>query len=150
MTGFDINSSQPAARSEGAKIWCPYCGSETAIVSMGDVPDDRGRMQLYCNNSYCDVREFEVIAFRAGPDAPERADVLALQTLDEGTPAERAQYGHDSGEMKFPGGAEEQARMKRWLEDRPKLRTRPTTIEVTVHDDWSAAHQARLPAQVRP
>ncbi len=70
-----------AVRSEG-RTQCPFCGGD-AIVSMHDVRADPGRVELYCNNSNCDVREMAVIALRVGRWNP-RADVLALEAVDVG------------------------------------------------------------------
>lgn len=63
---------------------CPFCGSEDVKLSYGDLDVDRLRVELYCNNSSCDVREFTVLALRAGvSETGIRSDVQALDLIDE-------------------------------------------------------------------
>lgn len=79
--------SVPWARrstSAGQAVRCYFCGGETAIGSYGDLPDDTGRLELYCDNELCDAREVVILVRRDGDDAYVRADVRALRAIDEG------------------------------------------------------------------
>jgi hypothetical protein len=51
-------------------------------VSEGDIPEDTGRVQLYCDNGECAVREMTVVVERNGVRAGKRADVRALNAVD--------------------------------------------------------------------
>lgn len=80
---------QPSVRRlAAAGTPCPFCGAQQLLISTEDVHDDDLRVELYCDNQMCDVREMTVIALRTnGP--PERADVDALREIDAGVGAER-------------------------------------------------------------
>jgi hypothetical protein len=71
---------------------CPFCGERRVKISAGDIPADRYRVELYCDNMYCDVREFTVIPLRMnGPVARVRTDVAALDAIDDGSDEEQAE-----------------------------------------------------------
>jgi hypothetical protein len=84
---------------------CYFCGNDTVVVSYGDLSEDRGRVEIYCESSDCDVREVEVIIVDDGTratlnrsdvrimahfapevDRPEWADVGPGQDWAAGTP----------------------------------------------------------------
>lgn len=68
---------------------CPFCGGEDVKLSYDDVEADRQRIELYCNNPRCEVREYTVLAMFAGVEASgNRSDVRALRLIDE-RPIER-------------------------------------------------------------
>lgn len=69
-------------RSDGGML-CYFCGERTVMISFGDLPEDTGRLRLYCDNTQCGAREFTVLVERDGADAVMRADVRALRALDE-------------------------------------------------------------------
>lgn len=71
---------------------CPWCGEEKWFVSMYDDSRDNGRVQMYCDNTYCDSRETELIIMR-GEGAHDRADVRALRMIDD---------GHHAGDVPSP------------------------------------------------
>lgn len=60
---------------------CPFCGSRALVLSDGDVRDDDLRIELYCDNSDCNVREMTILAMRIA-EPNQRADVRALQEID--------------------------------------------------------------------
>ena len=60
---------------------CPFCGCDMVKLSVGDVPDDDLRVEGYCENSGCAVREFTILALRVG-EPLDRADVEALRVVD--------------------------------------------------------------------
>jgi hypothetical protein len=62
---------------------CPFCGVETLKLSYTDIWGDRLRIELYCENPNCDVREFIVLALRAEDATRNRSDVEALDLIDE-------------------------------------------------------------------
>lgn len=62
---------------------CPWCGDKTWFLSFGDIADDHGRVQMYCDNPGCDSRETELMIVR-GERANSRADVQALRMIDDG------------------------------------------------------------------
>ena len=76
----------PAIRNSSSEdpALCPWCGNRSWFPSDGDDPRDAGRVQMYCAEPDCDSRETELIIVR-GEGAHERADVRALQAIDEGT-----------------------------------------------------------------
>lgn len=58
---------------------CYFCGQDTAIWSATDMPNDSGRVAVYCENPDCDAREAEVLVVDDGTDAtPKRTDVRIL------------------------------------------------------------------------
>lgn len=75
---------------------CPYCGSKSVLISLGDIKNDKYRVELYCDNSMCDVREMVVLPKRTNePVAWSRADVAALRIIDDGTEAEQEAEGYE-------------------------------------------------------
>jgi hypothetical protein len=75
---------------------CPYCGGQSLLISYGDIPDDKYRIELYCENSHCVVREMTIIALRTDTTvARDRADVRALRAVDQGTEEEQIAEGHE-------------------------------------------------------
>lgn len=63
-------------------IICYLCGSSTMMRSWGDLADDHGRIQLYCDNPDCAAREVEMIVLEDGnPATGRRADVRALMAV---------------------------------------------------------------------
>ena len=67
----------------------PLLGSNTAILSHGDIRDDDLRVEVYCDNEDCAVREMTILAMRFG-DPQFRADVQALHEVDSGVESERS------------------------------------------------------------
>ncbi|MFB7977278.1 hypothetical protein [Streptomyces vinaceus] len=80
--------TEPWARrvpqSDHKALPCYFCGGRTAMRAHGDLPDDAGRLELYCDNQMCDAREMVVLVLRDGAGAHDRADVRALRVIDEG------------------------------------------------------------------
>ncbi|MGV9748371.1 hypothetical protein ACWDTG_26250 [Rhodococcus zopfii] len=80
-----VAGAVPWVRTADAPATCVFCGEQTCVRSRADVVDDRGRVQLYCDNPRCDVREVELIVMRDGtPRTAGRPDVLRLREIDEG------------------------------------------------------------------
>jgi hypothetical protein len=71
---YIFGDDMPVAR-ESIRTRCPFCGGATAVVSHNDVRTDNTRVDLYCENSRCAVREMAVIALRVGEWNP-RAGVI--------------------------------------------------------------------------
>lgn len=69
-------------RHNDRTVTCLWCGRKTAILSWGDEPEDTGRIELYCDNSDCQVREVTLLVTRDGHAASARADVRALDAVD--------------------------------------------------------------------
>lgn len=63
-------------------VLCYFCGETRAIISLGDKPEDRGRIQVYCDNADCDARIIDVIPMRTFQEDGRRADVQALNAID--------------------------------------------------------------------
>jgi len=83
MAGFE-EGGVPWLRSrlrEEPNYTCPFCGEESLILSTGDIRDDDLRVEAYCNNSDCAVREMTILAMRVGGPAG-RADIDALERID--------------------------------------------------------------------
>lgn len=58
---------------------CYFCGERQIIPSMTDMAQDCGRVAVYCDNSDCDAREFEVIVTNDGTaKTRNRTDVRIL------------------------------------------------------------------------
>jgi hypothetical protein len=112
-----------------------------AVLSWTDEEEDPLRIDLYCQNGGCEVREMTVIAIRAGGHELQRADVLALHTLEQGTPVERGEVHYD---RRTSSGSDLARRMD--AEERAggplANRTRPSSIAVSTHASWSDAHRA--------
>lgn len=59
---------------------CFFCGKHELIISATDLRSDNGRVAMYCDNSDCDAREFEVIIMRDGTaTTPQRTDVRIME-----------------------------------------------------------------------
>lgn len=136
---YIFGEDTPAARQQG-RTRCPFCGADTAILSTNDVRADGTRIELYCENSYCAVREMTVLAMNVG-EFNGRADVFALQTIDKGTSAERQEFGTDA-----PLNPKDLADMMTIHLARPgdrlRRRTRPTFVKIDVAPNWAAARRA--------
>lgn len=63
---------------------CVFCGAMTLKRSASDRGNDPGRMELYCDNQFCDAREMVLLVVRDGAGAHDRADVRALRLIDRG------------------------------------------------------------------
>lgn len=73
-----IPGATPWVRDGGPSM-CVFCGKQTCIRSRTDVRADSGRVQLYCENPECDVREVELIVTRDGTaTTSNRPDVAKL------------------------------------------------------------------------
>lgn len=70
---------------ESSPVQCMFCGAQTLKRSASDRPKDPGRMELYCDNQFCDAREMVLLVTRDGAGAYDRADVRALRLIDNGT-----------------------------------------------------------------
>lgn len=66
-------------------VQCMFCGARTLKRSASDRPQDPGRLELYCDNGMCDAREMVLLVRRDGAEAGLRADVRALNLIDDGT-----------------------------------------------------------------
>jgi hypothetical protein len=107
---FDASSSEPMIRQKATGderdkhvfgYPCPFCGSEDLKLSYGDVWADRLRVELYCNNPRCEVREFTILALFAGVESTGvRSDVHALKLIDE-RPIERLRREEQQRTGKF-------------------------------------------------
>lgn len=64
---------------------CYFCGQMTAKLSSSDVEADTGRVDVYCNNTWCEARETTVLIIRDGANASERADARMLAAIDNDT-----------------------------------------------------------------
>lgn len=66
-----------------AEMRCPFCGAEQLRMSYDDTSDAR-RVELYCENWQCEVRELVVLAMRVDPlvGGDRRRDVGLLHALD--------------------------------------------------------------------
>lgn len=72
---------------------CLFCGQDTAILSFGDMAEDIGRVQIYCDGEDCDAREVEIIVTEDGTGATRnRTDVRILRHF----PPEKPRY-HATG-----------------------------------------------------
>lgn len=106
---------------------------------MHDVPTDPGRLELYCDNSSCDVREMAVIALRVGRWNP-RADVLALEAVDRGMRVEQEEFGPDPTRLLSAEALGDVMRFSFERGDqRLRNRTRPTRVTVEIVPDWATA-----------
>ncbi|MEU4010257.1 hypothetical protein AB0H30_17480 [Streptomyces pseudogriseolus] len=70
---------------EANSVQCMFCGEKTVKRSASDREQDPGRLELYCDNQFCDAREMVLLVKRDGADAIFRADVKALHLVDDGT-----------------------------------------------------------------
>lgn len=88
-----IPGATPWVRMAAEPVTCVFCGKDTALRSRADVAADCGRVQVYCDNPQCDVREVELIVMRDGTNKTmNRPDVAQLKDLDS-PPAARASAG---------------------------------------------------------
>ncbi|MFJ8727750.1 hypothetical protein [Streptomyces sp. NPDC093269] len=99
-------------------VQCMFCGSQTVKRSASDRDEDRGRIELYCDNGLCDAREMVLLVKRDGDEAGFRADVRALHLVDDGTldvhaafPPEARSYTLD--ELLADHGKEVERRMRK-------------------------------------
>lgn len=91
--GSWIAGSTPWVRIAAGRATCVFCGSRTAALSRADVAADCGRVQVYCDNPQCDVREVELIVMRDGTNKTmNRSDVAQLNNLDD-PPAAKVSAG---------------------------------------------------------
>jgi hypothetical protein len=75
----------PGAQSTTASAGpCYFCGDSTVIRSWGDIEEDTGRLELYCDNQACSARSFTVLVRIDGVSAANRADNRVLNWLDRG------------------------------------------------------------------
>ena len=131
-----IRSSAKDERRYLTEYRCPYCGGQSLLTSYGDIPDDKYRIELYCDNSSCVVREMTVIALRTDTAIPQnRADVKALHEVDRGTEEEQVAEGHElirDDDGKVIGSATSLAAISNMDLDASALRRRerPATIKV--------------------
>ncbi|GAA1176080.1 hypothetical protein GCM10009578_017380 [Streptomyces rhizosphaericus] len=65
------------------RVQCLFCGANTAILSDRDLESDHGRIEVYCDSQMCDAREVIVLVRRDGAQARWRADVRALEAIDD-------------------------------------------------------------------
>lgn len=65
------------------RVQCFFCGADAAILSDRDLEGDHGRIEVYCDNGMCDAREVIVLVRRDGARARWRADVRALEGIDD-------------------------------------------------------------------
>lgn len=78
-----IPGKVPWVRTTSEPVTCAFCGKDTALLSRADAAADRGRVQLYCDNPQCDVREVELIVMRDGTNTTlDRPDVARLNEID--------------------------------------------------------------------
>lgn len=109
---FDPSSTEPMIRQKATGderdkhvfgFPCPFCGGEEVKLSYRDVWADRLRVELYCNNPRCEVREYTVVAMFAGVEATgTRSDVEALRLIDERPIQRHRRAEHErTGEIKF-------------------------------------------------
>lgn len=69
----------PWIRGASDPCGCLFCGQDTVILSLGDMAEDSGRVQIYCDSSDCDAREVEIIVVEDGTAATRgRKDVRIL------------------------------------------------------------------------
>ncbi|MEV0982321.1 hypothetical protein [Streptomyces sp. NPDC049915] len=82
-----LRSHQPQTTHgvEPNSVQCMFCGGQSVKRSESDNDQDPGRIELYCDNSVCDAREMVLLVVRDGADAGSRADVRALDLIDDGT-----------------------------------------------------------------
>jgi hypothetical protein len=73
---------------------CPFCGGNALLRSSGDLPQDTERVEVYCDNQFCDAREIVILITR-GEGTHARADVRALSAVDDGTEAEQEADGYE-------------------------------------------------------
>jgi hypothetical protein len=70
---------------EARSVQCMFCGDNTLKRSTSDRDEDNGRIELYCDNHLCDAREMVLLVRRDGAEAIFRADVRALNLIDDGS-----------------------------------------------------------------
>lgn len=81
---------------------CYFCGRATAIVSLVDEAADTGRISMYCDNSDCAARDFEVIVVDDGTAATRgRTDVRIMahfnSTAEGPAPSSRSDQDWSAG-----------------------------------------------------
>jgi hypothetical protein len=82
-----LRRHQPNAthEHESNSVQCMFCGDKTLKRSASDRSQDPGRLELYCDNAFCDAREMVLLVVRDGLNAHERSDVRALRLVDDGS-----------------------------------------------------------------
>lgn len=88
---YEVGSA-PWVRKNFGEIRCPFCGAQNVLLSYGDVKEDDRRVELYCDNTWCEVRQFTILAMRTN-NPFDRADVYALHEIDAGMEHERLPDG---------------------------------------------------------
>ncbi|SFA45130.1 hypothetical protein SAMN05444374_103226 [Rhodococcoides kroppenstedtii] len=79
-------------------VECLWCGDETSRRSATDLLADTGRVQMYCENADCRVRETEHVVLRDGTwQTDERPDVRSLRYIDEPPIFRRGPDGRSRG-----------------------------------------------------
>jgi hypothetical protein len=66
----------------GKSVLCYSCGKDSAKIASEDVSSDRGRVEVYCENTDCDARTVTILVQKDGAGARRRADVRALARVD--------------------------------------------------------------------
>lgn len=135
--GYRFGEDTPAVR-RGDESRCPFCGG-SVIRSHNDVGADGTRVDLFCENPACDVREMAVIATRVGTYNP-RADLAALNKIDEGTLVEQEEFGATATRDRRDAAEYMRFRVRR-PDQRLRRRTRPTFISIDIAPDWPTAHR---------
>lgn len=125
---------EPWARRQGNKdgkvqdFPCPYCGKKAVLISYGDIPEDDLRIELYCDNTWCEVRTFTIVALRTDRLLQNhRTDVAALHEVDEGTDEERVPS------MVNFADREQMAQVFKHRGETLSRRLRPTKVTITPH-----------------
>jgi hypothetical protein len=71
----------PYGRGHPEEMPCPWCGGRVTLLSFGDDATDDVRVEFYCNNPRCEVREWIALPMRMHGRI-DRADVQALEAVD--------------------------------------------------------------------
>jgi hypothetical protein len=80
-TGADpvVKRAVPWIQRTDTAAVCFFCGQDSVNLSYGDLREDHGRVEIYCDNGDCDAREVEVIVVDDGTAATRtRSDVRIL------------------------------------------------------------------------
>jgi hypothetical protein len=97
---------------------CPFCGEESAILSVSVRSADYGRVEIYCDSPECDAREI-IILVRRGEGAHQRADVRALRAVDHAVPIPDVvplleDFGEEWPEYRDEDSADREIKRRRW------------------------------------
>lgn len=133
-----------AAATPLAAIRVPFCGGNALLRSSGDLPQDTERVEVYCDNQFCDAREIVILITR-GEGTHARADVRALSAVDDGTEAEQEADGYELDRdetgnvigrtLTLGGRSASMMDPRAYAETQVKRRRRPTNITVTPLND---------------